>query len=196
MRLTTSTPLRAPPPRACFPVAHAAASIDHVSVLTAVGLQGVIQATRDATSSSFPVLRDTLLPVVLTGLVYLGVSAWRQGSELRRNSAGETLTQRDFGLLASCLLVDLLGNGSFFIGDDSDLFWAPASAFIVNALFESPPLALLNFVKEALPLADVVPVATLAWLLAYAYPDAPATRALGLRRLRDGDGEDEFRGPM
>ena len=88
-----------------------------------------------------------------------------------------------FGLLALCLVIDLVGGSSFFLGEGSDVLWAPISALLVQTLWESPILAALNFLKELLPLTDVLPLASLAWLLAYAYPQSAATRALGLRRL-------------
>ena len=77
----------------------------------------------------------------------------------------------------SCCLV--IG-GSF---DAFDLVWAPCSALLLYSLFDSPFIAVINAMKELLPFTDVVPVATLAWLLAYAYPEATLTRVLAVRRI-------------
>ncbi len=68
---------------------------------------------------------------------------------------------------------------------------SPISAALLLSAFDSPLLAAANALKELLPLTDVVPVATLSWLLAYVYPEAQATHLLGLRRMDEtAKGED------
>ena len=154
-------------------------TLDNISTLQALGFQGFIQATRDTTGSLYNSFQSMALPTLTLALVYLGFSAWREGNALRKASAGAALNQRDFGLLTLCLLLDLIG-GSF---DAFDLVWAPCSALLLYSLFDSPFIAVINAMKELLPFTDVVPVATLAWLLAYAYPEATLTRVLAVRRI-------------
>lgn len=163
----------------------------------AVGLQGFIQATRDVTAATFHSVQSAALPLLAGLLLYVGTSAWREGSALAGKAQSATLTQRDLGLLVLCLLLDLGGGSSFVLGGSSDLVWAPASAFLIFSLFESTSLAAAQFLKEALPATDIVPVATLAWLVAYAYPESRAARAFEIRRpeLRSSveDSDDDFR---
>lgn len=156
--------------------------LDEIGTLQAVGFTGLIQATRDTTAAAYAAVQVVALPALAIGLLYLGITAWREGSAIRERSAGAALTQGDLGLLVLCLVLDLVGGAS---ADASDLVWAPCSAFIVYALFDSPLLAAINAIKELLEFTDVLPVATLAWLLAYAYPHAKLTRTLGLRRMED-----------
>ena len=191
--MTLPTMLRHTPPTLRVRSPCAAHSVDHAAVLAAAGLQGPIQATRDFTSATFAAVQGVALPLLLVSAVYLGFSAWKRGQEFRERAAGSALVERDLGFLAACLAIDLVGNGSFFFdfGDASDVLWAPVSAFIVNALFDSPPLAAINALKELLPLADILPVATLGWLIAYAYPDSALARALGLQRLPARDEKDD-----
>ena len=165
----------------------------------AVGLQGLIQSTRDFTAAGVQATQSVALPLFAALLLYVGTVAWREGNTLAEKAQRAKLTQRDFGLLFLCLLLDLLGGSSFVLGDQSDYLWAPVSAFLIFSLFDSFSLAAVQFVKEALPWTDVVPVATLSWLIAYAYPESSAARAFGLRRptLADGgqDADDDFLPP-
>ena len=167
------------------PLLSAASTLDNISALHALGVQGGIEATRDAIRSVVFALQTVAPPLIFTGLILLGGFAWQEGTALRERASTAQLSSRDFGKLILCLLVDLIGNGSLIVGDESDLLWAPLSALLLYRLFENPALALINGAKELLPLCDVLPVATLGWLLLYAYPDAAATRALGLRRTDD-----------
>lgn len=165
----------------------------------AVGLQGAIQATRDTTAAAFKAFQAAALPVALplfaVLLCYVGFGAWREGNAMSKKARTSKLTGADFGLLCTCLLLDLAGGGSFVLGGGSDLIWAPASSFVVFSLFESSGLAALQFVKEALPATDVLPVTTLAWLVAYAYPESTAASIFELRRPQLGNQQDDFGGP-
>jgi hypothetical protein len=161
-------------------------------------------------ASAFNEFRQVALPLAAVSLLYLAVTAWREGQALRERASGAALSQRDLGhtharsepticsvpalkhrarrshsLLVICLLVDLAGDSSFVINENSDLLWAPASGLLLNALFDSPALGALNLVKELLPGTDIVPVATLAWLVAYAYPESAAAKVFGVRRLSE-----------
>ena len=72
------------------------------------------------------------------------------------------------------------------------LFCYLSAPYCPSALPVHPnSLALLEFLKEALPGSDVLPLATIAWTLANAYSDSAAARALGLDF--DERDDDEFR---
>ena len=154
--------------------------LDQIGCLDAVGLQGLIQATRDAGQNAFSTFQPIVIDVAIGALLCVAITAWREGRRFRAASSGAQLTERDFVLLVLCFGLDLVGGSSFVTGEFADAVWAPVSAIALNALFGSASLAFLNFFKEALPFTDVLPVATLGWLLAYAYPDSTAARVLGL----------------
>jgi hypothetical protein len=73
--------------------------------------------------------------------------------------------------LLTCVLLDLVGYSSFsipFLGEFSDLIWAPVSAIIFYRLFGGKIGvfgAVLTFAEELLPFTDFVPGFTLAWLV-------------------------------
>lgn len=85
--------------------------------------------------------------------------------------------------LLFCLALDFGGDLSFTlpgVGEVEDLAWAPLSAFLLKAIFGSNSLATIDFVKEILPGTDIIPVASLAWLLQNYYPESFLTKSLGL----------------
>jgi hypothetical protein len=86
--------------------------------------------------------------------------------------------------LIPCLLIDLGGDASYllpFIGDVGDLTWAPTSALLLKQLFGSNAIAGVDFVKEVLPLTDILPVATIAWALETFASDSAPAKALGIK---------------
>ena len=91
--------------------------------------------------------------------------------------------------LLLCLFIDLVGDTSFLlpgVGEAEDLLWAPVAALAVRKLFDSNFLTLLEFSKEILPVTDVLPVATLAWLLENVFDDSDLARFLNLQKKRKG----------
>ena len=69
--------------------------------------------------------------------------------------------------LVLCVLLDAAGDASFFypIGEVWDVPFAAFSAFVVELFFEWPALAAFAFWEELLPFTDIVPTATIGWLL-------------------------------
>ena len=66
------------------------------------------------------------------------------------------------------IAIDLVGDGSFIIpgaGEGTDLLWAPISALLVRALYGNNVLAIVNLIEELLPFTDIIPTATLAFIL-------------------------------
>lgn len=87
--------------------------------------------------------------------------------------------------LLFCIMIDLAGDASFLIpgiGELEDVAWAPISAYLLNLIFGSSAISTLEFAKEVLPGTDILPVATLAWLLQNVFTDNPLTGVLGLKR--------------
>ena len=174
-------------------VAEAPLLLDQMTSLHAVGFTSLIQAVRDSTQDFFGLARSVLLPAIVGWVLATGAAAWVAGARYSsRNAAGAKLTSEDFTLLLLCISLDAFGDSSFLFGESGDFIWAPLSAWILRALFESDILAAFNFVKELLPLTDVLPLATIAWLSRYAFPDSAAARLLGLEPQSDGDDGGEF----
>lgn len=73
------------------------------------------------------------------------------------------------------ILFDAVGFVSFFIpgiGEFSDVIWAPISAWLMTKLYQGKTgkiAAVITFVEEALPVADVIPTFTLMWLYTYVF---------------------------
>ena len=75
--------------------------------------------------------------------------------------------------LATCVFMDLIGYISYgipFLGEVTDLFWAPISALIFMKLFGFKKGffgGMFNFVEELLPGLDFIPTFTIAWFVHY-----------------------------
>jgi hypothetical protein len=73
--------------------------------------------------------------------------------------------------LLFCIIMDIIGCVSFtipVIGEFSDIIWAPLSAYLFMKSFGGrfgKIGAVLNFVEEALPFADIIPSFTIAWAI-------------------------------
>ena len=88
---------------------------------------------------------------------------WRQRQESRAAVSSGTWLELFF-----CVLIDLFGNASLFIppwGELTDFLGAGITRSAIIILFDWPWFATLAFWEEALPWTDVVPSATIAWLL-------------------------------
>ena len=83
--------------------------------------------------------------------------------------------------LALCVVLDLAGDASElipFLGEFTDLGFAPVEAALIKALFQSNALAGIGFVEEILPFTDVVPTFTISWALQNVWPTTPLARKL------------------
>ena len=71
--------------------------------------------------------------------------------------------------LIASIIIDAIGSSSYalpFLGEATDIAWAPISAIIVGAMYSesSPYIYYINLLEEVLPFTDILPSATLAWL--------------------------------
>jgi hypothetical protein len=70
-----------------------------------------------------------------------------------------------------CILLDIVGMASYLIpalGEFADAVWAPISGFLFFVLFGGRFGAIggvLNFLEEIIPLTDIIPSFTIAWLI-------------------------------
>ena len=72
--------------------------------------------------------------------------------------------------LAACIGLDLAGDASElipFLGEFTDVAFAPVEAALVFSLFKSPLLSGIGFVEEILPFTDVIPTFCICWCVSY-----------------------------
>ncbi|MEO7266032.1 MAG: hypothetical protein ABIW38_14040 [Ferruginibacter sp.] len=80
-------------------------------------------------------------------------------------------TNKPLPPLIFCLLMDLIGCASFaipFIGEFSDVIWAPLSAIIFYKTFGGRMGIFggaFSFLEELLPFTDIIPSFTISWLI-------------------------------
>jgi hypothetical protein len=73
------------------------------------------------------------------------------------------------------LLIDLIGSSSYLlpiVGEGADVAWAPIQTILIMAMYDktSPNLKYVSFVEEILPFTDIVPSATIGWLMQFGLP--------------------------
>eukprot|EP00933_Yihiella_yeosuensis_P036610 TRINITY_DN30376_c1_g1_i1.p1 TRINITY_DN30376_c1_g1~~TRINITY_DN30376_c1_g1_i1.p1 ORF type:complete len:140 (-),score=10.04 TRINITY_DN30376_c1_g1_i1:128-547(-) len=101
------------------------------------------------------------------------------------SGACEELKSQPFLLLLACLLVDFIGVFSyllFFIGEATDVFWAPISGFFLHYYFGSMVVSMIGSMEEILPFTDILPTATIAWCIANLESLEWARIILGVRK--------------
>ena len=67
--------------------------------------------------------------------------------------------------IAGALAIPLTGGLSFLASESFDIIWAPISGLLVFVLYKKSSWSLINFGEEILPGTDILPVATIAWLV-------------------------------
>ena len=84
------------------------------------------------------------------------------------------------------LLFDGIGMLSMaipFIGDFSDVIWAPMSAWIMIRMYKGTAgkvAGTISFIEEILPGFDIIPTFTLMWLYTYVFSKAVAKKNIGV----------------
>ena len=85
--------------------------------------------------------------------------------------ADMTNIQKPLPSLALCIALDIIGYASFsvpFLGELSDVLWAPLSGFIFYRLFGGKVGILgggFSFLEELLPFTDFIPTFSIAWFI-------------------------------
>lgn len=75
--------------------------------------------------------------------------------------------------LITGIFLDLIGMASYlipFLGEFSDLVWAPISALILAKMYPGKigkVGAIVNFIEEISPGLDIIPTFTLTWVYTY-----------------------------
>ncbi|KAL7526182.1 hypothetical protein ACHAXR_001362 [Thalassiosira sp. AJA248-18] len=91
-------------------------------------------------------------------------------------------TQLDFSKLFLCICIDILGSANEVIplvGELVDVIYAPIAALLLRQLFAGSNIVfLLEFTEEILPFTDVLPLATICWVVESFFGSGSLARAL------------------
>merc|ERR1719345_725607 len=99
------------------------------------------------------------------------------------SSTAESVRNDPMLLLLACLIVDFIGVMSYvllFIGEATDLFWAPVACFFLQYMFGSMLVSSIGFLEEALPFTDILPTATISWCIAHLESLSSIRQAVGI----------------
>lgn len=89
--------------------------------------------------------------------------------------------------LAICLLIDVIGTSSELlpvVGEVSDIAWAPVAAWLLRGLYGNA-VGVLELVEEILPFTDVLPLATLCFVIDTFFADSELARVLRIGTFSD-----------
>ncbi len=85
------------------------------------------------------------------------------------------------------LLFDGIGMLSFaipFIGEFSDLIWAPVAGWLMTRMYKGKigqGAGIFAFIEEIIPGLDIIPTFTLMWLYTYVFKRAPANKTIEVK---------------
>lgn len=81
-----------------------------------------------------------------------------------------------------CLIIDSIGTISVavpLLGEISDVIWAPIAATALRSIYGGSNVVFaLEFLEEILPFTDVIPLATLCWVIESFYADSDLAKLL------------------
>jgi len=143
------------------------------------------------------VIGQLLATIVFTGVTsFFGATIFKAINSIGNSIGQETKTRTkelsekisytapesiDIGKLFLCLIIDTIGTSSElipFIGEVTDVVWAPIAAIIFRSLFGSNIVLILEFTEEILPFTDFLPLATICWFIETFAGDSDIARAL------------------
>lgn len=94
----------------------------------------------------------------------------------------------DFGKLLICLAIDLAGSSSELIpilGEFTDIVTAPLAATLLQNQFGgSKAVFFFEFAEEILPFTDIIPFATLCWVIDTYFPESDVAGVFQLGKFR------------
>ena len=98
--------------------------------------------------------------------------------------------QLDFTKLLLCIVIDILGSANEavpFVGEVVDVVYAPIAALLLRQLFSgSNIIFLLEFAEEILPFTDILPLATICWVIEAFFGSGSLAKALGIGAYAPG----------
>jgi len=90
--------------------------------------------------------------------------------------------QLDFTKLLLCIVIDILGSANEaipLVGELVDVVYAPIAALLLRQLFNgSNVVFLLEFGEEILPFTDILPLATICWVVEAFFGNGNLAKAL------------------
>uniref|UniRef100_A0A7S2XSI7 Uncharacterized protein n=1 Tax=Attheya septentrionalis TaxID=420275 RepID=A0A7S2XSI7_9STRA len=112
-------------------------------------------------------------------------------SQMRKtNTPQETLNYQqrraispDLGKLALSIAIDVIGSSSELVpvfGEVTDVIWAPIAGLALRSLYGGTNniLFALEFAEEILPFTDILPLATVCWVIETFYGNTSVAKAL------------------
>lgn len=103
----------------------------------------------------------------------------------------------DFSKLFLCICIDILGSANEaipLVGELVDVVYAPIAALLLRQLFSGSNIVfLLEFTEEILPFTDVLPLATICWVVEAFFASGNLARALRIGQFapnrQEGSGD-------
>jgi hypothetical protein len=105
-----------------------------------------------------------------------------------RADAVTTRVDPDFGKLLICLLIDIVGSSSEMIpilGEFTDIISAPIAATVLQSVYGSKILFFFEFAEEILPFTDIIPFATLCWVIDTYLPESDVAAVLQIGKFNN-----------
>ena len=93
----------------------------------------------------------------------------------------------DFTKLLLCIVIDIIGSSNEaipLVGELVDIIYAPIAALLLRQLFNgSNIVALLEFTEEILPFTDILPLATICWVVESFFCEGNLARILRIGKF-------------
>lgn len=105
-----------------------------------------------------------------------------------KDNSKSTITP-DVGKLLLCIIIDVIGTSSElipFVGEFTDIAWAPIAALALRQLYGSNVVFALEFAEEFLPFTDIIPLATICWVIETFYSDTDIAKGLQIGQFQTG----------
>ena len=146
-----------------------------VLVTTLIAFSGVIVALYASTETGRSNVGNMVQPLISTILSTASGQrlVYETGPRPTPVSVARVVLPTDLtGKLLTSLLIDLIGSSSYLlpiVGEGFDLAWAPLQTVFIMAMYDtvSPNLKYVSFMEEIMPFTDVVPSATIGWLMEF-----------------------------
>jgi len=108
----------------------------------------------------------------------------KKNSVQATNIPAQQQVDADYGKLLVCLAIDFFGVASEAVpvlGELADVVYAPAAAALLRSLYGgSNVLFGLEFAEEILPLTDIIPLATIAWVVETYFANSELAKILSV----------------
>ena len=186
----------APPAAVVSPLAPLALLADTDVAASSGGVGGLfesLQAFQDSHAFLIGVLSTILIRYIISEARYrIEKPVMDEFGNKVAQAAKENLTpdterieNLDWAKLVLCIAMDLAGDASElipFLGEFTDIAYAPVEAAALKGLFNSNLIAGFGFAEEILPFTDVIPTFTISWMLANIWGTTKLAKKLGVAK--------------